>query len=69
MMKKIKMYQMKIFSFDGNPFVRFIVLLPLLLDLLAKWLTFIYQYALVGDIYGLNALDASSNILHRANIK
>ena len=42
------------------------VLSPLLSDLLEKWMTFMYQNAhlshLSGDIYGLNALDASSNI-------
>ena len=56
----------KIIWFHENPFVLFKVVSPLLSDLLEKWMTFMYQNAhlshLTGDIYGLNALDASSNI-------
>ena len=56
----------EIIWFHENPFVLFKVVSPLLSDLLEKWMTFMYQNAhlshLTGDIYGLNALDASSNI-------
>ena len=61
-----KINKIKIIWFHENPFVLFKVVSPLLSDLLEKWMTFMYQNAhlshLTGDIYGLNALDASSNI-------